>query len=462
MQKKVPRPHENVVRFILFVFLCSLLLVVINYYTIKTISGIRAYIHGEAQYTRGEKDAVRSLIMYVNTSDNLYWKEFQNAIRAPMGDSIALHELTHGGSEVVARQGFLNGNNHADDLNDIIWFFNTFKNSPVMKNNIRIWKDADVLIGEKVKLAEMARIHIANKTMNDHIREDLIKNVNTNTRLLTALAKEFSDTLGEQARTINRYLFYFNIAVTLSIVGSATTYASHTIKRLNDQNQVLKNTNSELDKFVYSASHDLRAPITSLKGLIEITQIQDDFEIRQQYFSLMKESLDKQDEFIRGIIDFARNKRKEIAHQPVSLAKLTEQCISQHRNMPKASEIQITTDFGLDNIVSDPLQIQIILNNLISNAFKYYDAGKAIKTIAIKTSLKNRDAIIEVSDNGIGIKKENISNIFDMFFITHNSNGTGLGLYIARETATKLNGTLNVESELLVGSKFILQIPLIV
>jgi len=81
--------------------------------------------------------------------------------------------------------------------------------------------------------------------------------------------------------------------------------------------------------------------------------------------------------------------------------------------------------------------------------------------IHIKTYLINHVAFLEIIDNGIGIKKENLPNIFQMFYVTQNSNqGTGLGLYIARETINKLRGSIQVESELNAGTKFILQIPL--
>jgi signal transduction histidine kinase len=249
--------------------------------------------------------------------------------------------------------------------------------------------------------------------------------------------------------------------MTVLIIGSAAGYAISMIKKLKKQNTILLNTNSELDKFVYSASHDLRAPLSSLKGLIEIAKEEQDLEVIQSYLSLMKESLDKQDEFIHEIIDFSRNKRTEITKQPVNLAKTIDQVIRHHGYMPNANDIQITTDIRLETIPSDPLRIEIILNNLVSNAIKYSDEKKEKMTIHIRTYLENHHAIMEIIDNGIGIKKENLRNIFKMFYVTQNDNkGTGLGLYIAHETITKLRGTIHVESRIYEGTKFTLQIPL--
>jgi signal transduction histidine kinase len=453
--------QRNVISFILFVFVCSSLLIIINYFTLKTVSAVRAYIHGESQYSKGEKDATRNLILYVYTKNKVYWNNFHHSIGIPLGDSLARTELTKNGENAAIEKGLLAGRNHPDDLANMIWLFRHFHSISFMKHAIQIWKEADQLIGEKINLANEVHYHISSGTLTDEIKEQVIERVNKNTTLLTRKERDFSENLGATARLINIYLFCFNIVMTILITGMATAYAISMIKKLKHQNLILLNTNSELDKFVYSASHDLRAPLTSLKGLIEIAKYEQDPKILHEYLGMMKESLEKQDEFIREIIDFSRNKRKEIVKQQVNLAKTIDQVIRQHHYMPNASDIQITTDIKLETIPTDQLRIEIILNNLVSNAIKYSDDTKEKMTIHIKTYLKNHSAFMEISDNGIGIKKEHLANIFEMFYVTQHSNkGTGLGLYIAQETITKLSGSIVVESELHEGTTFTLQIPL--
>jgi signal transduction histidine kinase len=454
--------QRHVISFVLFVSLCTSILIVTNYYTLKTVSAVRAYIHGESQYSKEEKDASRNLIMYINTEEKEYWNKFQNSIKVPLGDSIARVELTKKGEVSVIREGLLTGRNHEEDVNNMIWLFNNFSTVPFMKKAIETWKEADRLIGIKIQLGDRAHQLVENHALTEEFRKEIIASINTNTTALTLQERDFSDNLGAAARKINTYLFYFNFLMTVLIIGMASGYAVMMIKKLKKQNNILITTNNELDRFVYSASHDLRAPITSLRGLIEIAKEEKDPKVIEQYLNLMKESLDKQDEFIREIIDFSRNKGKEVAKQPVNLAKTIDQVIRHHCYMPNANEIQFTKDIELETIPSDPLRIEIILNNLISNAIKYSDQTKEKMTIHIKTYLKNHFAIMEIADNGVGIKKENLSNIFKMFYVTQNSNkGTGLGLYITQETVSRLQGSILVESELHKGTKFTLQIPMV-
>ncbi len=122
--------------------------------------------------------------------------------------------------------------------------------------------------------------------------------------------------------------------------------------------------------------------------------------------------------------------------------------------------IILKTDISVEKVVSDELRIEIIIKNLISNAIRYCDVKKAVREVKVKTYRTIDRFIIEITDNGLGIKKEEINRIFEMFFITENSKGSGIGLYIVWETVQKLHGTINATSGSGVGSKFTVSIPL--
>jgi signal transduction histidine kinase len=230
-------------------------------------------------------------------------------------------------------------------------------------------------------------------------------------------------------------------------------------KETEVHNDNLTIANRELDKFVYSASHDLRSPITSLKGLIEITREENDLEQIKEYLQLMHQSLTKQDQFISDIIDYSRNKRKQLSIEIISLSKLIDDCISQHQHIKNADTIAIRKNITLDEISTDCLRLKIILNNLISNAIKYSDPEKKKQFITIKTYEDNGFCKIDIEDNGIGIKDEFSNKIFEMFFVTNNNMGSGLGLYIAKEAAENLKGNITVTSETNVGSTFTVSLP---
>lgn len=230
-------------------------------------------------------------------------------------------------------------------------------------------------------------------------------------------------------------------------------------KEIEVKNENLILVNHELDRFVYSASHDLRSPITSLKGLIEITQLEDDVDQIRDYLRLMHQSLAKQDQFISDIIDYSKNKRKQIIMEPVSLKEIFNEAISQLMHIENASKITFKQELLVDQIESDGLRLKIIISNLLSNAIKYADNSKQEMFISIKTYILDGFNKIEVSDNGIGINDDCKDYIFEMYFGTNKNKGSGLGLYIVKEAVENIKGNISVFSESNIGSKFVVTIP---
>ena len=299
----------NVSSLLVIVIASSALLILINYFTLRITSAVRAYINGESQYSKGQKDAARDLTLYLTTEDTVYWSHYRKALQVPIGDSLARTELMKNGNEELIRKGFLAGRNKKEDLDEMIWLFRYFKNVSFMKEAIGIWKQGDHMIGQLYQLGEETYQKVIEGTATAQEKNFLIEKINSNTIELTRLEGAFSESLGDAARRINTYLFYTNLFITLLIIGNASAYAMVMIKRLKEKNQDLLILNQEMDKFVYSASHDLRAPISSMKGLVGITIQERDPEKVQHYLDLMMSTLNKQDQFIREIIDFSRNKK---------------------------------------------------------------------------------------------------------------------------------------------------------
>jgi signal transduction histidine kinase len=106
--------------------------------------------------------------------------------------------------------------------------------------------------------------------------------------------------------------------------------------------------------------------------------------------------------------------------------------------------------------------LKTILYNLIGNAFKYNDPLKEEQVVTITASRNNQLFNISIEDNGVGIEKAHLPRIFEMFFrASEKSQGSGLGLYIVKETLNKLNGKIEVQSALKVGTIFNIEVPLI-
>lgn len=235
---------------------------------------------------------------------------------------------------------------------------------------------------------------------------------------------------------------------------------------LRKQNEELVKINQELDSFVYSVSHNLRAPLMSVLGLLRLAQIEverseQDTKVMLSYFSMMEHSINKLDETLKEILDYSRNARSEIKIEKVDLKYLLEdgfERLKYHEGsdqIEKVMEVKEETPF-----YSDPYRLAVVLNNLISNSIKYRDVRKKNQYIKIQAHITSAMARIEFSDNGIGISKELLNKIYDMFFrATEKSEGAGLGLYIVKETIDKLGGRISTISNLGLGTHFILELP---
>lgn len=232
-------------------------------------------------------------------------------------------------------------------------------------------------------------------------------------------------------------------------------------REVQEKNTRLQKTNDELDRFVYSASHDLRAPLMSIKGLINLARLESKEGVIQQYLAMMIDRADKLDDFIHDIIDYARNARTGIVYEAVDVDGLVNDIFENHRFAESAQGISFEKKIVLDKpVYSDTRRLSIALNNLLSNAIKYHrktpDAW-----VRVTAQLEDNSLKLTVADNGQGIHPERIKRIFDMFYRgTEHSKGSGLGLYIVKETVEKMGGTIRVTSEFERGSSFILKLPL--
>lgn len=250
----------------------------------------------------------------------------------------------------------------------------------------------------------------------------------------------------------------------VSLVGSIIDIEERKMaeQQIRLQNDLLAKANDELDRFVYSASHDLRAPLSSLLGLISIAERTDSKEEVMLCLEMMKKRVVTMEGFIKEITDYSRNSRLRVERQPVLVRGLVQEVVDSLKYTSGAERIKIEIDAAPDLMfITDPSRLKVVLNNLIANAIKYHDLTKDTPFIRLSAAANGKSNVIMVTDNGQGIPKEHMSHIFDMFYrASENSEGSGLGLYIVKETLTKLTGSIDVESELYKGSTFRVELPI--
>ncbi len=232
--------------------------------------------------------------------------------------------------------------------------------------------------------------------------------------------------------------------------------------KLISANEDLKIANEELDSFVYRASHDLRSPLTSILGLLNVTVVENTDSNAIKYVPLMQQSVQKLLHVIDDLILYSRNSRIEIKPENINFKEIINTQISNLNHLINANKITFNIHINPTEIAfkSDVLRIYILFSNLISNAIKYHDSSKINQFINIDINYNDIEANIVISDNGSGIPSDHISKIFNMFYRANiTSTGSGLGLYIVKGVIEKLGGKIEVESVYKQSTTFKILIP---
>lgn len=231
-------------------------------------------------------------------------------------------------------------------------------------------------------------------------------------------------------------------------------------ERLERQNQELKKMNSELDSFVYSASHELRAPLASLLGLVDIMK-REEIDGPRERLEMMENSIIRLDSFIEDIIAYSRNRHLTLKVEVVNFNSIIDNTISDLWYLKNTQGIQVFKNIQGDfDFYSDRKRVSVLLSNFLSNAIKYHDMQKSSPYIEINVVTTPKEATIEIKDNGVGIEKKKQNKIYDMFYRgTTDVMGSGIGLFIVKEIVERLGGTLHLESEPKKGSIFTLKLP---
>lgn len=232
-----------------------------------------------------------------------------------------------------------------------------------------------------------------------------------------------------------------------------------TEEEIKISNSELRKINAELDNFVYSVSHDLRAPIASVLGLVNLAKKEKNIKMMHQYVEMVEKSAIQQDAFIKDILNLSRNSRLEISNDPIAFEEMISDIFEQlqyyQQNKKINKEVNIEQSM---NFHSDQKRLKVIFNNLISNAIRYSNGHDPV--VKINISVDDAKAQIKIQDNGIGIDEQHLKKVFNMFYrATDDNAGSGLGLYIVKETVEKLKGNINLESKLLKGTTVNLEIP---
>jgi len=220
----------------------------------------------------------------------------------------------------------------------------------------------------------------------------------------------------------------------------------------------LEKTNDELNRFIYSISHELRAPLVSVIGIINLVKMEDLYHSSGEYWSLIETCSNKLDYYIQKTLQYYKNTKDVPDHSEIDFKVLVGELIDLHTYSDKDTGFNVNINQNI-KFVGDAFRIEVILSNLISNAIKYQKTNELNKTVNIEIDVTDHQANININDNGMGILKEHLEKIFMQFFKSKMHHGSGLGLFIVKEALNKINGTINVSSNIEDGTTFKITIP---
>lgn len=259
-------------------------------------------------------------------------------------------------------------------------------------------------------------------------------------------------------KNVNVILCGFPVTMENETIGIYGVYIDITDRK--NVEEELKIRNAELDNFVYKVSHDLRAPLSSVLGLVNLARLPGNTDNPMDYIDIIGEKVSALDHFIGDVLSHSKNLKMEVSISRVDFARIIDQTFKDLSYLDGAKEVARSIRIEGIDFFSDQWRVSEIFRNLISNAIKYRQLSVVQPAIDIRIHIDHLRADISFADNGIGIEEEQLNRVFEMFYrATEQSDGSGIGLYIVRNAVEKLGGQISVASKPLQGTRFNIILP---
>lgn len=464
------KAHTVQNRFTIIVALIFLILVfvLVNFwFSVRIMSGIRAYVGGEGLWSKSQKEAVSSLVRYASSHQESDYQKYEAFLQVPLGDHQARLEMDKAKPDYAAvRSGFIQGGNSPDDVSDLTFLYRNFHRVSYMRAAIVVWTGGDADIAELQGLASQIHTVVSDTSLPPAVQQAQVAALVTKVYgldvKLTVLENQFSATLGSGSRHISDALLRITI-ITTSLLGLLTVAIAVLIAR------ALIHVDQVKTEFVSLASHQLRTPLTAINWYAEslVDEPQGGLTTKQKSYV---EELYKSGRRMSGLItDLLSVSSLDLGTYTSKIAPVDVRALLQTVLKDQERHIQqkhlhcdVHVDARLSRVPLDEHLLTGILQNLISNSVKYTaDGGR----IAVTIHKQPAHLYIHVSDDGIGIPARQQAQIFSKLFRADNAkqldtDGTGLGLYIVRAMTHFMGGKVWFRSAEHKGSDFFVRLPL--
>lgn len=232
-------------------------------------------------------------------------------------------------------------------------------------------------------------------------------------------------------------------------------------RELKEKSIKLKKLHSEMNQFVYSLSHELRGPLMSISGISKLAKLEISDPNALEYFEMIDTATGKLDDFIYKMLDFYRSTKIDHKVTEIQFQDIINQQMEAYREKFDLRHFKIEIQVNQQApFFSDEAKIRVILNNLFSNAVQFQKGQGGQKWISLTVDVLEEDAVIVLEDNGIGIEERFREEVFNLFTrATQENVGTGLGLYMVKESVEQMGGKIHLDSEINEGTTITVTLP---
>ncbi|MTI20157.1 response regulator [Fulvivirga sp. RKSG066] len=250
---------------------------------------------------------------------------------------------------------------------------------------------------------------------------------------------------------------YFDGSIYPTADGASVILKKITDKKISEES--LKNLNKELETLIYRLSHEIKGPMSSLLGLINVGRMEFQDHKINEYLDKQESSVNLLNNTLKALMNLSELKRETVRSEEIQVKSIVDSILRKMKYVPGYEDVQIIVDIDPSHkVISDTKQVQTILQNLIDNAIKFRKGRKP--SLYIETIRHSSCLYLSVADNGEGIPADQQDKIYDMFYRANvNSKGPGLGLYMVKSSVEKIQGSVSMKSVEGKGCRFDIIIP---
>lgn len=463
IKKQTENPVASKLLFVLAGFICiSGILISLSYFSMQTLTSIRAYVAGEGLWSKAVKDAAYQLHVYALSHNEADFNKFEGFIAVPLGDKIARTELQKTESDLeVADRGFIAGRNHPEDVRNMSLLFRRFNDVSYMKKAILLWEEGDARIALLIALGDKLHAAVQSETSTTQEIRDILLEIDEINSGLTVLEDEFSYTLGEAARWLTNIFIIAMLVVAAILVIPGVAVAAFVIRNI-----------ARLDRakteFISLTSHQLRTPPTGIKwyaGMLLEGDLGELPPAQRTYVEQIAYNNQRMIDIVDSVLEISQIELGVFKNKPThtDICALIQKIFSELDFQLHDKELVLSQrlECGPRPIAVDPTLVRIVVQNLLVNSVKYTPRGGEI---SFSANVSGSKLTITIADTGPGIPKQDVPHIFNKFYRASNARrpeyqGTGLGLYVVKRILDQIGGNISFQSELGKGTTFFVTIP---